>query len=1020
MKKRNFKYYISVFALFVVALSFYACAPKGTLTFNDQQITMGVNQELELKDLVTIKGVSIENITFESSAPNVVAVTPRKTIVAGANEGFAMLTAKGYNGFLEIVVKGVANEFSSPQNVHFNQTTGCVEWDNVYSADVVANNFKLLISRDGEQGSEIVVNKNYYKLEDYGKFEVSVACMERSGVKASNYSEPYSFTKLSAPYNLKYNSNTNSLTWQTNSDVTAYYIKKDGVLSEMLTNKNYLQELKEEKTYKISVISASATFEENVFGSESEELTLTRLKTPNLSMQNGLLTWTDQQEGVSGYFVSVYQLINDSFELLTEQNIKYNGKNYSYKPTLNSGVYKIEVQCLGDGENYVDFDSSKHYINSAQVSSGELYKLEKQTLLFNKDKSEFSVLNFNPADGLNLELNVYYNDQILSQIDMSSNGKCVYNFNNAGHYSFTLVNKAKSVQQIDSFSDEITVIKLGEISSAFQSVDGAGNYTINNLVLNYANHFVVEKAFDGITTPLVNIGDNKYGLANEIFDSQGEYQIFITASGDDYTNNYILSSQTTLTVKRLKTVVLADDKDYGKIVWDSVGEDSGIIYKYEITGATTDKGSTTNTYYNYNTLPAGAYSIKVYSSSTTTGDGKTLILDAFNYASKDFAVSKQLTSPTLTVTRSETGYNLNITPVSNANRYCIQVNSNDPIYENHDVATALVVKLDNYLGTGEGVNGQTFYISVEAICTYSDYYTNSIKSELSLEKIPVATSFNVSANEVISTEMPYSHILNYQVFVNEVETNTLSKDVEDFEVKIKYISDLQKDGNCYYLDSDYAKFKLVRTTVSVKVNGLTVLWQASETSQKFTATLSFTQTPYVYSKEITNMNNITLGLINLEDIGFDMFKGINGMVECKFDAFSGKIAGSYKNGKFESGQDGVLSQYYVGNKTNNLLLKYADTGIGVVVQENLDKLNVTWQGLANTTYDFYDGINEHDNLNEYNVELNAGDYASTKKYTMSLTQTTQDLQKIYVFFVTRLRPVESLMVDINETITAKS
>lgn len=1016
MKKRNFKFYLSALALFVVALALSACAPKGTLQFNEQQITMGVNQELEIKNLVTLNGVAIEDITFESSAPNVVAVTPRQTIVAGASGGFAILTAKGYMGCLEIIVSGVAREFTAPTNVHFNQATGCIEWDNVYSGNVVANNFKLLISKDGEN-SEVVVNKNFYKLDDYGKFDVCVSCMERGGIKESSYSDVYSFTKLSAPYNLEYNSNTNTLTWQANSDVSAYYVKKDGVLSERLTNRNFIQELKEEKSYTISVISANAVNEDNVFGSESEELILTRLKAPSLNMQNGLLTWTDNQEGVSGYNVFVYQIINDSEQLVTEQTITRNGSSYSYTPSIESGTYLIRVNCIGDGDYSSLYNSDKHYLNSAQTSSSEFCKLEKPTLLFDKEKLEFSVLNFNPSNDLDLQLNVSFGGQLQSQLDMSAEGKLVYNFNNAGQYSFALVNKAKTAQQVDSVSDEIQVIKLGQITSARQSVDAGGNYTINGLVLNFANQFSVEKINNGISTPLVN-SNNKYGLASELFDSAGEYQIVITASGNDYSNNYILSSQTSLTVKRLKTAVLVDDGS--KIVWDSVGEDSGIIYKYEIAGAYTDQGSTTNTFYEYNFLPAGAYSMKVYSSSSTIGDGKTLILDAFDYASINFEIFKQLSNPTLSVTRSESGYNLNITPVNNANRYYVQVNSYSPIYENHDEDGALVVPLNEYLQTGEGENGQTFHVTVKAMCTYNIYHTDSDNAELTLEKIPVAKTFTVSEDETVLTEKPYEYISSYQIFINDVETSTLAESEQEFTVKIKYISDLQKYDNTYYLDSDFASFKLVRTTVTVKVNGLTISWNASETSQTYSAKLYFTQMSNSYNIDITNLNNINLGILDLKYLGFDMSKGIKGYIDCKFDDFEGTIAGSYKNGKFESGTDGVLSQYYIGNSTNNMLLKYADANIDINVQEVSDSLNVSWQAVTGASYSLFDGLTEHNDLTTSSVELDIEDYTNAKQYVMSLTQTTTSLQTIYVFFVNRLKPITSLTVNQDETLGVES
>ena len=55
MKKRNFKFYLTMLTLVFGAFLLSACGGKGTLTFNQAELVMGINEELELKDLVTLR-----------------------------------------------------------------------------------------------------------------------------------------------------------------------------------------------------------------------------------------------------------------------------------------------------------------------------------------------------------------------------------------------------------------------------------------------------------------------------------------------------------------------------------------------------------------------------------------------------------------------------------------------------------------------------------------------------------------------------------------------------------------------------------------------------------------------------------------------------------------------------------------------------------------------------------------------------------------------------------------------------
>ena len=82
----------------------------------------------------------------------------------------------------------------------------------MYFGNTVANTYTVQIAKDGADYEEYQVNKSYFVVEGNGEYKIKVACNERNGIQASEYSEEYTFTKLTAPTNLKFNDTTKILT----------------------------------------------------------------------------------------------------------------------------------------------------------------------------------------------------------------------------------------------------------------------------------------------------------------------------------------------------------------------------------------------------------------------------------------------------------------------------------------------------------------------------------------------------------------------------------------------------------------------------------------------------------------------------------------------------------------------------------------------------------------------------------------------------------------------------------------
>jgi len=529
MKKLNLKLLICFTAILFGTFLMTACGDV-TVTFNSQPVQMGLNQEIDLKDYVTVSGAEIENVVFESSNSQIVFVTSRYTLASGSVSGTAIITAKGYDGFLEVVVSGQGVSFSAPTNVHYDEITSSLVWDNVYCGQTVANVYKLNITCNNVPQEEVYVNTNSYEIPNAGDYSVTVECVARAGIDASVASDVYSFKKLSAPYNLEYNNENKMLTWEC-QDSYMFYVKKDGVLSDIVYGTSYTIALAIEQTYSISVISVSEEQGENVFGSQSEVLTLTRLNAPTIEVNSGVISWQDTQLGVGEYLLKIYRQSEDVSELVATRQIAYNGTDYTYTfENFSAGKYFVTVEAVGLNEQY---------LTSGATQTQTLVKLEAPSLLFNKELQEISVNNFDATLMLDLELVIEKDTQINTQ-NISQEGKLVYDFSQSGIYNFSLINKAKSADQISSNpSQKVTVVKLGEITTLTQGVDNQGNYVISGLSQAYANNFVVQKIFNNATTSLTLTNEN-YGLVNELFASAGIYTIKITASGNDAQNFYVI------------------------------------------------------------------------------------------------------------------------------------------------------------------------------------------------------------------------------------------------------------------------------------------------------------------------------------------------------------------------------------------------------------------------------------------------------------------------------------------------
>ena len=1020
MKKRSLKLCF-IFVAFVASAFFMsACNNQiGKVVFNETQIAMATNQEIEIKDFVTVENISLNDVKFESSDNDIVVVSPRQTLISGEKEGTAILKANGYDGFIEIKVFGTSVSFSAPTNIHFNETTSSLEWDNVYAGKIIANNFKIIITKNNEPLQEKIVNSTSIKITESGEYKIKVLSMARAGIKQSQESEEYTFTKLPAPKNVKYDAVNNQVTWE--GDGTSFVVKKNGVLSEKIVSKSYSLDLSEEKCYSISVLSVGDNSSDNVFGSYSETLNLTRLNSPILQTNGGNITWHDEQKGVTYYNIELFKVNNTNETLIKEQKIYYNGADYTYNVQgILEGDYKVKISAIGDNENNGIFDTSKYFLNSNKSDTGEIYKLKKQTIQFDKATKKILVTDFDITNNYNLSLQIKLNGEVLKEENISNSGEFAFNFENAGIYSFTLINKAKNNKQLNSdVSNEIVVEQLPKMQNLTQRVTDENKYQISGIVLENAKMVTVEKIYNNISTTLTN-DNGEYGLVSDIFASAGDYQIVVTASGEDKDNYYVLDSKTILNVKKLKSVTLKDNGT--QIAWENPESTlQNIIYKYEITGENQLNGTTKNLNFDYSYLPAGFYSIKVCTTHINDS-ADVLYINNMSCESIDFENYKKIETINAKIDTENNEYVLNITPVANANKYIVLLGGDKITEEEHSSSSNLIIPITkclNLAGTGE--NNLEYKFEIYAINTINPYNTQSDSLKLTAKKLTAPTNFNVSKDEIVSVEHSDVAIKETQILINDEQTNNLKTNIQDvYNVKVKFISNLTNYNNTYYLDSDYAEFTLKRAKAEISLKGTKVSWHFDKVSQ--------VNTKYIQIKQGENQLTIQIKVedsfdFNYSDLinnyKFDLIAGVKAYATITLDNFKGDIAGKYENGNFVSGDEGGLSNYYLSGTSSGLTIKFADEEIGLNVAEQDEKINVSFNPKQNANYSLYSrdkeiGLNPNAVLNSSDFDVTEG--STTSQFTCSLNENLNDEITAYIFTLNRLIPAKQIKVLANETL----
>ena len=349
-----------------------------------------------------------DKITFKI-ADNKIAIINADTKIEVVKSGMTELIAS-YGGkkvcASALIVEKQKTPLATPVNIHYDDVKHALVWNPVFVEDsngvFTATTYKIRVTTGGVTSE--VSNDNFkceYNITKKGTYVVKVKTVGNSNFADSAYSEAYSFSLTSAPSELAYDDETNTLSWSRNGNtslvsyVVHYDINGTKGSTEPINGTSYV--LPELNVGKHSFYVEAVSDEEGWFSNTSQKITLTKLASPTLVFNNGTLNW-NAVEGADDYMLEISAT---GFS----KNVPLTTTNYTFT-NLAEGVYTVKVTA----------QSEQRYVFASPSSEIVFTKLPTAILTFDLSTNSFTVEN---GVGESYKINV--------QVENTDNIQTIYN-----------------------------------------------------------------------------------------------------------------------------------------------------------------------------------------------------------------------------------------------------------------------------------------------------------------------------------------------------------------------------------------------------------------------------------------------------------------------------------------------------------------------------------------------------------------------------------------------------------------
>lgn len=470
--------------------------------------------------------------------------------------------------------------------------------------DSVAEMYGYVVTSGGSDTHEALTNSYDMSYLNAGNYNVAVCSKGNGGsVLASNYTSPIVLTRLSAPTNVRINTQQNegTLTFTKITDDAADYISYKvmfgddaevfstdtvgNVNSHILTQGTTVFIWAESNKYN----DAGSIYYMSSRASDSETLYF-RLEAPTISadpFSNTVFSWNaPSNANANGAYSPSYKVASNPTTNTYYTGIEYSGNSMSIA-TFSAGTYNFYVKALGDGVKYVD---------SAFSEGATVTKLATPSVSVVNNRYVWNSVSravgyTATVDGVSVSNNIGQSGTTYSFAP---------NFTKLGYASVIVTAIGDGINTIDSASYQITqyVAKLSTPTFTFSYVDADGN-----AIASYDKDAFIRftsSAVDCAVGYSFYVGSSVQSSASNVYEFAatnlvGTYSLKVAARGvgfsADGTVAYIDSDKSDAQSITVLTAPSASSFGYSlgdsQIFWNSVSGNNGYEYQISYNGGST-------------------------------------------------------------------------------------------------------------------------------------------------------------------------------------------------------------------------------------------------------------------------------------------------------------------------------------------------------------------------------------------------------------------------------------------------
>ncbi|MDD3397681.1 MAG: hypothetical protein PHR96_04010, partial [Clostridia bacterium] len=554
---KKIKYLIVVLACLIMPFITYGCEQETELNFNQETIQIVMGDSYNPFDKLDNTNENIEQfVTFASSNNQIFYITPNKMLV-GVNSGSAVLyvyykNLEIGNCYVNVLDKYV--QFDAPVNLTYDYQTKNLKWSNVYAQSgenvVLASSFTVEISINDGTATEYTASGNKYgPLTEAGSYKVRVKTNGGGIYLPSDYrknNDEYVYTNfvlMAQPIDLSFDGETSTLSWDTNGNLedTKYkvFVNSVNITGDGIQDNNIILDISTAGTYNAYV---EAVGNAGSFPSTSAVLQLQRLEAPELSFNNGILSWTAENKA-SGYEL-VLRCGLEEWTYQTQEN------SYDLSGVV-AGTYRVYVRALGDVE-----------LNSyaGEASEYQFNKLALAELAFDSETGVFNVANNN---GKNIE--IVFQDVINGAQTTKTSNDYIFDISDTKTYfvKARILASDASIEINGNFStfftlasdseQQLTKIKNLSVLELFYNESASESYIGFTEIDENCNYSLLLND----ETAVADFSENTYdlGLTADIFTTSGTYNFKLSINKNIQNGTVFIGKLSFLNVAKLTAPV---------------------------------------------------------------------------------------------------------------------------------------------------------------------------------------------------------------------------------------------------------------------------------------------------------------------------------------------------------------------------------------------------------------------------------------------------------------------------------